>query len=215
MSDIDVAAIEPVGEFGSREWCEACAEYGVRLLEAVTLPPELEWGFTEIYTHPPARLLQGGREMSAYYIMVKNGKASGGDGAPEECLALPGFHVEIQWAAICNQSGSKYGREGQAQRSGEERVMYQEIEAYVGRPNPLGLGTGKKAGAKFVWPKEVAEALGKGSEQGGGLHNIAASLQRPSPEFAGLPTTELGVPVFSKMTDDQKKAFLALCGVEL
>ena len=58
-------------------------------------------------------------------------------------------------------------------------------------------------------------ALGKGAEEGGGLHNIAASLQAPSPEFADLPTTALGVPVFERMTEQQKKTFVGLCGVAL
>ena len=207
MANIDVAALKPVGEFGSKAWCEACAHYGVLLLEDGDLPADLQWGFTEHYTHPPARMLEGGRELSGYYIMVKDGKASGGDGVPEECRALPGFHVAIPWAAICNQSGAKYGREGQRQRSEEEGVMYREMADYAGRENPLGL----EARAKAVWPPAVAAALGKGAEQGGGLHNIAASLQAPSPEFENLPTTELGVPVFSKMTPEQKEAFLALC----
>ncbi len=202
--------IEPVGEFGSVEWCVACAEGGVEILKEADLPPDLEWGFTEIYTHPPERLLPNGREMSAYYIMVKDGNVTGGDGAPEECRALPGFHIKIQWASICNQSASHYGREGQQKRSADEKVMFKAIEDFVGRPNPLGLGGGPKA----VWPKEVGEALGKGSEEGGGLHNIAASLQKPSPEFADLPTTEMGVPDFASMTEEQKAFFLKLLAVE-
>lgn len=209
MADINVAELQPVGEFGSLEWCEACAKYGVQLLEDANLPPDLEWGFSEIYTLPPARLLPEGREMSAYYIMVKDGKVTGGDGAPEECRALPGFHVKIQWASICNQSGAKYGREGQMQRSAEEKVMFEQIAEHVGNPNPLGLGGGPKA----VWPAEIGAALGKGSEEGGGLHNIAASLQMPSPEFADLPTTELGVPIFADMNDQQKADFLQLLGL--
>ena len=203
--------IEPVGEFGSLAWCEACAAGGVKLLQDGDLPPDLEWGFTEIYTHQPARLLTGGRAMAAYYIMVKDGEITGGDGAPDECHALPGFHVKIQWALICNQSGSKYGRAGQRQRSGEEQVMYKEIANFLGRSNPLGLGGSPKA----VWPPAIGAALGKGSEEGGGLHNIAASLQVPSPEFADLPTTALGVPVFSNMTSEQKRTFLKLCGVDV
>ncbi|MCY3837281.1 MAG: hypothetical protein OXH09_01270 [Gammaproteobacteria bacterium] len=208
---VDVADLEAVGEFGSKAWCEACGRYGVQLLEEGDLPADTAWGFSEIYTHPPARLLEGGRQMSAYYLMVKDGRVSGGDGAPEECRALPGFHVAINWAAICNQSRSLYGREGQRQRSAEEKVMYQEIEDYVGRPNPLNMAPRAKA----VWPPAVGATLGAGSEEGGGLHNIAATLQAPSPEFADLPTTELGVPVFSAMTDEQKRFFLALCGAEL
>ena len=88
--------------------------------------------------------------------------------------------------------------------------MFGEMEEYVGRPNPLGLGGGPKA----VWPREVGAALGAGAEEGGGLHNIAATLQSPSPEFADLPTTEMGVPNFSAMTHEQKKFFLKLCAVD-
>ena len=204
-----MAELKPVGEFGSKAWCEACGKYGVQLLQEADLPADLQWGFSETYTHPPARLLTGGRELAAYFIMVKDGEVTAGDGAPEECRALPGFHVRLQWAAICNQSRAKYGRAGQRQRSAEEKVLYAAIEEYVGRPNPLGLGGGPKA----VWPPEIGAALGKGAEEGGGLHNIAASLQSPSPEFADLPTTELGVPVFAAMTEAQKKSFLALCAV--
>ena len=211
MTDINVAELKPVGEFGSREWCEACAAYGVQLLENGDLPSDLEWGFSEIYSHPPARLLTDGRSLSGYYIMVKNGVISGGDGASEACRALPGFHVELPWASICNQSGSKYGREGQRQRSLDEQVMFKSIEEYVGRSNPLAL----KAREKAVWPPEVGAALGKGSEEGGGLHNIAAALQAPSPEFADFPTTELGVPVFSSMSEEQKKTFLKMLAVDI
>ena len=147
--------------------------HGVALLKEANLPNDIQWGFTEIYTNPPSRLLSDQRTQSAYYIMVKNGRVKGRDGAPEERLALPGFHVKIQWAAIANQSASKYGLAGQAQRSQEERVMFQQIEEFVGRKNPLGLG----GGAKAVWPTEIGSALSKNSESGGGLHNIAASLQ--------------------------------------
>lgn len=211
MTEINVAELTPVGEFGSKAWCEACAAYGVQLLENGDLPSDLEWGFSEIYTHPPTRLLTDGRSLSGYYIMVKDGVISGGDGASDECRTLPGFHVELQWAAICNQSGSKYGREGQRQRSLEEQEMYRAIEEYVGRSNPLGF----KAREKAVWPPEVGAALGKGSEQGGGLHNIAAALQAPSPEFADFPTTELGVPIFSSMNEEQKRTFLKMLSVEV
>ena len=209
MAEIDMAALRPVGEFGSLAWCEACARYGVQMLRDADLPDGIAWGFSEIYTHPPARLLADGREVSAYYIMVNNGEITGGDGAPAACRALPGFHVRMPWAAICNQSRSKYGRAGQRQRAADERILYAAIEARVGRPNPLGLGGGPKA----VWPPAVAAALGKGAEEGGGLHNIAASLQAPSPEFARLPTTELGVPLFAAMTEAQQREFLALCAV--
>lgn len=63
--------------------------------------------------------------------------------------------------------------------------------AHLDPPNPLGFRP------RNVWPPAVGAALGKGSEEGGRLHNIAASLQMPSPEFEDLPTIALGVPVFS------------------
>ena len=209
MADINVAELKPVGEFGSKAWCEACSHYSVLLFEDEVLPADLQWGFSEIYTYPPARLVSEERPLAAYYIMVRDGKVTAGDGAPEECRALPGFHVELQWAAICNQSRSLYGRDGQRQRSLDEQVMFREIQEYVGKSNPLGL----KSRAKPYWPAAVATALGKGSEEGGGLHNIAASLQAPSPEFNDMPVTDLGVPIFSKMSESQKQDFLKLCGV--
>ena len=64
-----------------------------------------------------------------------------------------------------------------------------------------------------VWPKPIIEALSAGVEEGAGLHNIAASLQEMSPEYNGLPITDLGVPVFPKMSDTQKIEFLTLCGI--
>jgi len=211
VAEINVAELEPAGEFGSKAWCEACARYGIQLLEEGDLPADTAWGFSEIYTHPPARLLEGGREMAAYYLMVRDGEITGGDGAPEECRALPGFHVSLPWASICNQSRTKYGREGQMRRSAQERVMFRQIEEYVGRPNPLGLG----GGPKHVWPREVGMALGKGMEEGGGLHNSAASLQAPSPEFADLPTTDMAVPDFGAMNEEQKRHFLGLLALDV
>ena len=64
-----------------------------------------------------------------------------------------------------------------------------------------------------VWPKPIIAPLSVGVEEGAGLHNIAASLQMSSPEFSGLPVTEMGVPEFSLMSDTQKEFFLALCDI--
>lgn len=205
---------KPVGEFGSKEWCEACGKAGAKMLEEANLPADTEWGFSEIYTHPPERLLAGGREMSAYYFMVKDGKCSGGDGVTEACQALPGFHISAVWGAICNQSRSLYDSEGQKQRSVEEGVMYKEIGEYVGRSDLWGKGGGKKGAGSakpMIWPPEIVAAVTVGD----GLHNVAAKLQMPSPEYEDLPTTELGVPVFSKMTEEQKKFFLKLLAIEV
>jgi hypothetical protein len=141
--------------------------------------------------------------------MVKNGVVSGGADVPEECLAIPGFHVKFRWAYICNQSGTKYGFEGQKQRGIEEGELFREMAEYLGHEPDLG------GVPDPVWPKPIVAALVAGVEEGAGLHNIAASLQKPSPEFADSPTTELGVPVFSRMSDAQKADFMALCGIEI
>ena len=89
--------------------------------------------------------------------------------------------------------------------------MYDAIEKYVGRPNPVGRG----GGPEIYWPDEVSGPLMEGSEDGNGLHNIAATLQTDSPEFADLPVKNMRVPIFDDMTDEQKRFFLELCEIEL
>lgn len=208
MFEVDMDSLQPVGEFGSREWCEACAAYGVEMLQAADLPADLSWAFSEVYTCPPDRLTSDEWPQSAYHFMVKNGVISGGASAPDDCLAIPGFHVRMRWAYICRQSASKYGSAGQKQRSAEEGELLDEMEAWLGyRPDLGGF-------QNPVWPQPIIAALSVGAEEGAGLHNIAASLQSPSPEFAEMPTTELGVPVLSRMSDGQKAQFIALCGIE-
>lgn len=202
-----IAHIKPVGEFGSKAWGEACVEGGIKLLEDANLPADMEWGFSEIYTNPPERLMTGGRELCGYYMLVKDGKVTGGDGATDEVRNTVGFNITASWAAICNQSSALYNSAGQKQRTEDELVLYAALEAYVGRPNPLGRGLGPER----VWFPEISAAMGKN----GGLHNIAASLQSPSPEFADLPTTVMRVPDFAAMSDEQKRYFVALCGIEM
>ena len=211
MPEIETESLKPVGEFGSKEWCERVAMLGAQLLKDAKLPSNLEWGFTEHYTFPPSRLVQEKRTTSGYFIMVRGSEISWGDGLSNECLQLPGFHVKIPWGVICNQSATLYGREGQRKRSEQERVLFRELSEYTQREDPLGL---KQENARpAVWPQEIGKALGAGSEEGGGLHNIAARLQAPSPEFSDLPVTDMGVPRFSSMSEEQKKRFLNLCGV--
>ena len=215
---MDEEGRNPVGEFGSKEWCEACGKAGAKMLEDADLPADMEWGFSEIYLYPPERLLSEDRKISAYYFMVKDGKCSGGDGVTDECLALPGFHIQAVWGAICNQSRSLYDSEGQRQRGGEEQMMYKEISEHVGRDQSDLWGTKKESAKKKekvdpskVWPPEIVKAVTVGD----GLHNVAARLQAESPEYEDLPTTELGVPIFSRMTEDQKKSFLKLLRIEM
>ncbi|MBC81154.1 MAG: hypothetical protein CMQ33_10010 [Gammaproteobacteria bacterium] len=202
-----VKDIEPVGEFGSKAWCAACAAGGVKLLKEANLPEDMEWAFSEVYTHAPERFHADGREIVGYYMLVKNGEVTGGDGAPEEVRNTVGFNITARWAAICSPSRVLYDGVGSKQRMEESEVMFAAIEEYVGRSNPLGRGIGPER----VWFPEISTALGKN----GGLHNIAAKLQAPSPEFADLPMTAMDVPHFAAMTDGQKQYFLELCGVDI
>lgn len=208
MFTVDMGSLKPVGEFGSREWCEACAEYGVKILQAAEMPADLSWGFSEIYTRPAQRLVSEDWPQSGYYFMVKDGVVSGGADIPDECLATPGFHAKFRWAFLCNQSRSLYGTAGQKQRGADEAELVRQMTEYLGFEPVLG------GVPDAVWPKPIVAALMVGVEEGAGLHNIAASLQAPSPEFAELPTTELGVPDFSQMSDAQKTFFVDLCQIE-
>ncbi|MDE0053547.1 MAG: hypothetical protein OXT64_04735 [Gammaproteobacteria bacterium] len=221
MPVIDMSTIKPVGEFGSKAWGEACVEAAIRMLEAANLPASITWAFSEHYTHPPARLMEGGRTHSGYYLMVKEGEVSGGDGILEEARTIPGFHAKVPWAAICNQSAALYGREGMQQRGVDQQALFAAIGEYVGRENPFGLDINKEGKPSVMldpvgpWPAEVGAALGEGAEEGNGLHNIAATLQTDSPEYADLPVTALRVPIFAEMTDQQKADFVRLCGIEM
>ncbi|MCY3820498.1 MAG: hypothetical protein OXH52_14240 [Gammaproteobacteria bacterium] len=216
-----MSTIKPVGEFGSKAWGEACVEAAIRMLEAANLPASITWAFSEHYTHPPARLMEGGRTHSGYYLMVKEGEVSGGDGILEEARTIPGFHAKVPWAAICNQSAALYGREGMRQRGVDQQALFAAIGEYVGRENPFGLDINKEGKPSVMldpvgpWPAEVGAALGEGAEEGNGLHNIAATLQTDSPEYADLPVTALRVPIFAEMTDQQKADFVRLCGIEM
>ena len=207
MFEIDMTKLREVGEFGSRPWCDACARYGVAILKSGDLPGNLTWGFSEIYTHPPARIVSEDWPESGYHFMINNGRVSGGGSVPDECLALPGFHAKINWGFVCNQSRTLYGREGQKQRRIDETRLREDIASHLGYEHDFG------GVPDPVWPEAVINAMTTGVEEGAGLHNIAATLQSPSPEFADMPVTALGVPVFSDMTDRQKRDFLALCQV--
>ena len=221
MAIIDVSDLSAVGEFGSKAWGEACSNASVKILQAANLPKSINWAFTEDYSHPPERLMENGRKNSGYYIMVKNGVVSAGDGIIAEARALPGFHVQLPWAYIASQSGVIYGKAGQQQRSQDESQLMKDITMYLNRENPFELGLDEQGAPSYLlepigpWPAEVGKALGEGSEEGNGLHNIAATLQSASPEFADLPLTDTKVPLFSEMSEQQKESFLSLCGVEV
>jgi hypothetical protein len=99
-------------EFGSIEWCRFAAQTGVELLEKAHLDREkLEWGCSEEYTQVPARLL-GSRDRAVWHFMIHQGRISGGASLPEQCLALPGFHVVAPWPLIAQASSVTYDLKG-------------------------------------------------------------------------------------------------------
>jgi len=222
----DKAGREEKWEFGSLEWCRFAAETGTRLLREAGLDlSRYRWGFSEEYTHLPERLLAG-RDRAGFYLMIKDGEISGGAGVPEECLALPGFHASVPWALIARASAVEYDLSGQMKRFAQEAKLRVELEAagvLLGKtpssPAPQGKPRCPVCGSSDhdrehcpVWPPGIGEALAAGAERGGGLHNLTARRIRPSPELEDLPVTELGVPIFSQMTEEQKARFIRLLG---
>jgi hypothetical protein len=218
-------------EFGSIEWVRYAAGLGVALFERSGLDLSLyEWGFSEEYTHIPERLLAG-RDRAGYHLMIHNGKVSGGTSLPDECLALPGFHVSVDWALIAHSSYFPFNVEGQRQRASDHAALREELKA-AGVPFVwTGPGYGRKDRTEGVaevtavkrrprcpvcrspdhdrqdcpvWPPGIGEVLAENKDK-------TIRLRR-SPELEDLPETEWGVPVFSKMTDEQKALFIALLG---
>jgi hypothetical protein len=217
---------QEIWEFGSLEWSQFAGELGVRLLEEANLDlSKYEWGFSEEYTHIPERLLAG-RDKAGYYFMVHNGKVSGGASLPEECLALPGFHISIEWALIAHASAVIYDLAGQRKRGADAAVLNAELEAagYGPKKSPKQAAEKREPRCPVcgspdhdrehcpVWPPGIGEALSVDADKGGGLHNITAKRLKRSPELDDLPETEYRVPIFSKMTDEQKERFIKLLG---
>ncbi|KKM16808.1 hypothetical protein LCGC14_1682120, partial [marine sediment metagenome] len=74
-------------------------------------------------------------------------------------------------------------------------------------------GKGRKTNSiksKPVWPPGIGEALV--GIKGEGLHNITARRLIHSPEVKDFPHTEYGVPILTKMTDEEKTRFYKLLG---
>jgi hypothetical protein len=224
-------------EFASLEWCQHCGELGAQLLRDSGLDlSKYSWGFSEEYTLTPERLMAG-REAAGYYFMIKDGEASGGAGLPADCLALPGFHIKANWAAIASQSSYFYDPEGNASgRGADERKMWSEIAKLSGgagatKGSIKGDSKPKVAADKDapkchvcgatgherkdcpVWPPGVGESLSIDVAEGKGLHNLTAKALKHSPELLALPRTSWGVPDIERMTDAQKADFLQMLGV--
>jgi len=189
-------------EFGSLEWCEFAAKTGVELIKQAKLDlSKYEWGFSEEYTHLPKRLLAG-RDKVGWYFMIHNGKVSGGASLRKECIELPGFHVAIEWALIAHASSYIYDLKGQEKRMSDEAILQSNLEKEGIRPNRNAFKS------KPIWPPGIGEAL-MGID-GEGLHNITARRLLHSPEVKDFPQTEYGVPIFTKMTDEEKTRFSQL-----
>ena len=189
-------------EFGSLEWCEFAAKTGVELINQAKLDlSKYEWGFSEEYTHIPKRLLAG-RDNIGWHFMIHDGKVSGGASLPSECLKLPGFHVIIEWALIAHASSIIYDFKGQKKRMKDEEILNNDLTT---------VGKGRKTDifkSKPIWPPGIGEALmGIG---GKGIHNITANRLIHSPEVRDFPHTEYGVPILTKMTDEEKTKFYKL-----
>ena len=218
-------------EFGSIEWVQYAAGLGVALFEQSGLDlSKYEWGFSEEYTHIPERLLAG-RDKAGYHLMIHNGKVSGGTSLPNECLALPGFHVAVDWALIAHSSYFPFNVEGHRQRASDHATLRADLKA-AGVPFVwTGPGYGRKGSTEevtevtaekrrprcpacrspdhdrqncLVWPPGVGEVLAENKDK--------TTRLRRSPELEDLPETDWGVPVFSRMTDEQKARFIDLLG---
>jgi hypothetical protein len=191
-------------EFGSVEWCRFAAQIGVELLEKARLDRDkLEWGFSEEYTYLPARLLAG-RDKAVWHFMIHDGKIAGGASLPEQCLALPGFHVVAPWPPIGEASAMPYDLAGQNRRFAEEARMWKELAA-AGR-----LLKERSVARPAVWPREIAIALSPDANCNGGLHNLTSVRIKHSPELEGFPFTDMGVPDLNRMSPDQKHRFYRL-----
>jgi len=192
-------------EFGSLEWCQFAARTGVELINQANFDlSKYEWGFSEEYTHLPKRLL-GGRDKVGWHFMIKNGKVSGGATLPTECIKLPGFHVVVEWALIAHASSFIYDLEGQEKRGIDEKKLFKDLEI-------AGIRSIKNIfKSEPIFPSRIGKAL-MGID-GEGLHNITARRMKLSPELTDFPHTEYGVPIFSKMTDEEKTRFSKLLRV--
>jgi len=216
-------------EFGSVEWVEYAAELGVSLLGQSGLDlNKFVWAFSEEYTHIPERL-SAGRDKAGYHLMIRNGRVNGGITLPEECLALPGFHVAIDWALIAHSSYFPFNVEGRQERVADHAALRSDLETagvpfvwnrpgYARKeihgaaadestknPSSLCLACGSSDHERAecpVWPPGIGEALGENKDN--------TKRLRRSPELEGFPETTWGVPVFAEMSDDQKARFIEL-----
>jgi len=212
-------------EFGCLAWCDFASRLGVELIRNANLDlNNYDWGFSEEYKQTPARLMDG-REVAGYHLMINNGEVSGGPSIPEECLALPGFHVAVEWPLIAHSSYLPFNTVGHQPRGEAHIRLRRELKA-------VGIGDGNwvlesqipneenadqmcRACGSFthartdcpVWPPGIGEALGSNPDSAAHKWRL-----KRSPELEGFPETEWGVPIFSDMDREQQERFLGILG---
>ena len=214
-------------EFGSLAWCEFASTLGVQLIQNANLDLDrYAWGFSEEYKATPERLMDG-RELAGYHLMIKDGVVSGGPTLPAECLALPGFHVAIEWALIAHSSYLPFNTVGNQER-GEAHIRLRRELKKVGigdgkwvleshiqnqtgiypRCRACGSDEHERVDCR-VWPPGVGEALGNNPDSAAEKWRL-----KRSPELEEFPESDWGVPLFHEMDLNQKRRFLALMGAD-
>jgi len=217
--DIDVDEFE-TWEFGCLAWCEFASKLGVELIRNSNLDLEqYSWGFSEEYLAVPERLMDG-REVAGYHLVIKDGAVSGGPFIPEQCLALPGFHVAVEWPLIAHSSYLPFNNVGHQSRGEAHVRLRRDLHA-------VGIGDGRwvlehtmrsddescRACGSLeharidcpVWPPGIGEALGSNPDMTAHKWRL-----RRSPELEGFPESDWGVPIFEDMDEEQKERFLGL-----
>lgn len=214
-------------EFGSLEWCEFASNLGVNLIRRAELELDrFEWGFSEEYLATPDRLMDG-RNVAGYHLMIRGGELSGGPFIPEECLALPGFHVATEWAMIAHSSYLPFNTVGNQER-GEAHVRLRrelekvgvgngkwELESHIQNdegvyPRCRACGSDDHERVECrVWPPGIGEALGSNPDSAAKRWRL-----KRSPELEEFPESEWGVPLFHEMDSGQQSRFLRLMGYE-
>jgi len=92
----------------------------------------------------------------------------------------------------------------QEKRMNEEKILFNELEMAGIRKNTNIFKN------EPIFPPAIGITLT--GIDGEGLHNITARRLKHSPELIDFPHTKYGVPILTKMTDDEKKRFYKLLG---
>jgi hypothetical protein len=212
-------------EFGCLAWCQFASKLGVVLIRNSNLDLEqYSWGFSEEYLAVPERLMDG-RELAGYHLMIKDGEVRGSPTIPMECLALPGFHVAVEWPLIAHSSYLPFNNVGHKERGEAHMRLRRELHAsgvgdgkwilehtlreYADNDKPCrACGSAEHARENCpVWPTGIGEALGSNPDSTAHKWRL-----KRSPELEGFPESDWGVPIFQEMNKEQRERFLGLLG---